>query len=501
MGGETDEHLWQAPKGHFYPLLIIQLGIAQVMQCLTSLRGVQQTFELFAQYWAIPTPSFSNIRRWVLRLGLYELQREKTYRTDWIFILDLTIELGEAKCLVILGIPQFRWDVIVTQEQRGLQHQDVEVLDIEILHPSNGKEIERVLNQLSTRVGVPVQILSDHGSDLKKGVELYLSDKPEVIYTYDVTHWLALQLKAELAGDERYQSFVQQCSQCRCQLQQTELAGLMPPTQRTKARYFNVDRLVDWAQQILRYQQRNDFSHLSNEFTIDTHTLEVLAPVLDSTAYRQLFHLKGNTYANHSVFTETLSQHLGATVFTAHAQLISQTASVGRRRFQQKLGWLKDYQIELNTYSQMVEFTHQLERQLKHQGINSNSLSTFIKATFPRQLSPRLQSFYSKFIPYLLEEGDKVPKDKSLLATSDIIESLFGKYKRFSAKSCLKEIGPMILTIPLCTIEITTDLVKQAMETIRGIDVEHWLGQRLGQSMLSKRKDMFKPPEKDTKIA
>ena len=101
----------------------------------------------------------------------------------------------------------------------------------------------------------------------------------------------------------------------------------------------------------------------------------------------------------------------------------------------------------------------------------------------------------------MLEEGDKVPQDKSLLATSDIIESLFGKYKLFSAKSCLKEIGPMILTIPLCTIEITTDLVKQAMETIRGIDVEQWLGQGLGRSMLSKRKDMFKPYEKDAKIA
>ena len=471
------------------------------MQCLTSLRGVQQTFELFAQYWAIPTPSFSNIRRWVLRLGLYELQREREYRTDWIFILDLTIELGEAKCLVILGIPQFRWDVIVRHEQRGLQHQDVEVLDIEILHPSNGKEIERVLNQVSTRVGVPVQILSDHGSDLKKGVELYLSDKPKVIYTYDVTHWLALQLKVELASDERFQSFVQKCNQCRAQLQQTELAGLMPPSQRTKARYFNVDRLVDWAQQILRYQQRNDFSHLSNEFTIDTHALEVLALALDPTPYAQLAQLKGSTYANHSVFIDTLSQHLEPQVFETNAQLISQVASVGRRRFQQKLGWLQDYQADLNTYSQMVEFTHRLEHQLKHQGINSNSLSTFIETTPPRQLSPRLQNFYSKFIPYLLEEGDKVPQDKSLLATSDIIESLFGKYKLFSAKSCLKEIGPMILTIPLCTVQITTDLVKQAMETIRGIDVEQWLRQGLGQSMLSKRKDMFKLAEKDAKIA
>jgi hypothetical protein len=59
----------------------------------------------------------------------------------------------------------------------------------------------------------------------------------------------------------------------------------------------------------------------------------------------------------------------------------------------------------------------------------------------------------------------------------------------------------MILTIPLCTLEITTEFVKQAMETIRGIDVEQWLRQRLGPSMLSKRKVMFKSFKKDTKVA
>jgi hypothetical protein len=277
-----EEPLWQVPTGHRYPLLIIQLAIGQVMGSLTSLRGVQQTFELFAQYWALPTPSFSSIRRWVLRLGLYELQRERDYRNDWIYILDLTIELGAAKCLVILGISKFRWQVIVEQAQRGLRHQDVEVLELQVLPSSSGKVIEQVLRDLSKRVGPPVQILSDHGNDVKKGVELYLADHREGIYTYDVTHWLALQLKAELEPDERYQSFVKQCHQCRAQLQQTELSELMPPSQRTKARYFNVDRLVNWGQQILKYQQDSDFSRLSNEFILDAHTLEVLAPVLET---------------------------------------------------------------------------------------------------------------------------------------------------------------------------------------------------------------------------
>ena len=53
------------------------------------------------------------------------------------------------------------------------------------------------------------------------------------------------------ATDERYQSFLQQCHQCRQQLQQTELAFLLPPAQRSQCRYFNVEKLIDWARKLL----------------------------------------------------------------------------------------------------------------------------------------------------------------------------------------------------------------------------------------------------------
>ncbi len=49
---------------------------------------------VLAQFWEWPKPDFSSIRQWGLRLGLYELNREKEYRQDWIFILDMTVELG-----------------------------------------------------------------------------------------------------------------------------------------------------------------------------------------------------------------------------------------------------------------------------------------------------------------------------------------------------------------------------------------------------------------------
>lgn len=61
---------------------------------------------------------------------------------------------------------------------------------------------------------------------------------------------MALILKHELANSERYQSFIQLCNQTRNQLKQTELSFLSPPSQRCQCRYFNVERLINWAQKI-----------------------------------------------------------------------------------------------------------------------------------------------------------------------------------------------------------------------------------------------------------
>ena len=87
------------------------------------------------------------------------------------------------------------------------------------------------------------------------------------------------------------------------------------------------------------------------------------------------------------------------------------------------------------------------------------------------------------------------------MATSDIIESLFGKYKQFSARCPIKEMGQTILTICLSTMNLTTELIKDALETISFGDVEDWLTEVFGRSTLSKRKALFSLGREGIKIA
>lgn len=51
--------------------------------------------------------------------------------------------------------------------------------------------------------------------------------------------------------------------------------------------------------------------------------------------------------------------------------------------------------------------------------------------------------------------------------------------------------GQMLLTICLSTMNLTTTIVKKALESISFFDVEEWLAEVFGQSMLSKRKEKY----------
>jgi hypothetical protein len=427
-------------KNHHYTVDIVLVSIQLLIKCGISLRGIEKTLELFNNL-EEKTPSFTCIRKWLGRIGLYEMSREKEYRSDWIFIIDFTLELGKQKALVVLGISQQHLVEEIIPSGRGVSHADVELLGLYIMDSTTGENIKKKLDEISLRVGKPIQIVADHGSDLARGIKLYKQENEDLIYTHDVTHAMALLLKHELNSDERYQSFIQKCNICRQQLQQTELSFLSPPTQRSQCRYFNVERLTEWGLKLLNSP-------------IDT-----------------LIELVKNS-----------------------------DPSVINQKIVDKLGWLVDYQPELIRWNQMTVLTRTLETQLKKLGINQQSLTYFEKNEF-KLVDTELFNFQQYICDYIVTQSSHIKDEKTFLATSDIIESIFGKYKQFSARCPFKEMGQMLLTICLSTMNLTNAVVKNALEEISFADVEEWLAKVFGQSMLSKRKILFSELVNDTETA
>ena len=100
-----------------------------------------------------------------------------------------------------------KWSEKLQDSVTSLNHHDLKVLGIEVLETTRGEMIEFSLARVANTVVKPVQIIADHGSDLKKGIELYISKNPEIIYTYDFTHQIAFWLKKELSNNTKFHFF------------------------------------------------------------------------------------------------------------------------------------------------------------------------------------------------------------------------------------------------------------------------------------------------------
>ena len=164
-----------------------------------------------------------------------------------------------------------------------------------------------MLRDVAQRTGVPVQIVADHGSDLHKGITLFQQEHaPECVETYDISHRIATLLKAELAPDDRWKAFLEHCSATLASFQQTDLAFLLPPRQRTKARFMHFEAHVEWAQQVLAYQDRGDFSAIRRLCVLSVAAWEHLRARLGATRVQPLRALMGYRYPDKTALCQAL---------------------------------------------------------------------------------------------------------------------------------------------------------------------------------------------------
>ena len=235
------------PCGQQYPVFVVQQFVSLVIDCGASFRCSASAMGLFQTTGEDETvPDWSTGRLWLLRIGLAALLRPLIIATDWVWVADHSIQIGQCKCLVILGIRLSEFPV-----GRPLCHEDMEPIALVPMRNSTKVTVAEQLEEAVKRTGVPRAILSDRGSDLHGGAEIFCQSHPATIELQDIKHKAACLLKARLEKDQHWQQYASQAGQTKVSLQQTELAFLVPPSQRSKARFMNLSELVEWGRKTL----------------------------------------------------------------------------------------------------------------------------------------------------------------------------------------------------------------------------------------------------------
>jgi hypothetical protein len=411
---------------HVYPLRCITLFLTLVLSAAVSLRGASRVLEVLGLTGHVPgpKPTWFAGRLWLLRLGYYQLTRPKVPATDWVWIIDHTIQLGPEKCLVILGLRLSQ----LPPGEACLQHTDVELLDLVPVQKSNGTIVYQQLEKVVAQTGVPREILSDHGSDLKVGTEQFCQHHPETCAVYDIKHKTAAVLKRELEPDAAWNEFLHLASQTKQQLQQTALASWAPPTQKVKARDLNVAPLVTWGQRILVCLDQSETDWPTSE----------------------------------------------------------------PDRVHEKLDWVKRFRPTLAEWAELFAVSTTTESVVRHQGLRAETPAALEQRLHAVIHTERGQRIAQELLTFVTTQVAQARPQERLVGSSEIIESVLGKLKRIEQDQATGGFTGLVLSLGAMVSQTTEAVIQKALETVSSRDVWTWCHETLGTSVQAQRRQLMK---------
>ncbi len=414
------------------PWFIQTICLNLVLTCAVSFRAVPKILTVFQdllRYCGLSVPfeipHFTTVIRWMLRVGTYLLTVARTITSSsWICVLDHTIQVGRKKALVVLRVP-----LALVAAPRALRHSDMEVVSITVKDAWNGDAVQAVLDDLFTRIGAPMQVVSDSGSDLKKGL-IHVREAGRFTFhiTADITHLIARLLKKKYQHHPQFQALLTQLTTTKQRLLQTALGYLVPVAARAKSRFLNLPAIAAWSAQVLTY--------------------------------------------------------LGT------VPAMSSMDSQDRARILAQVGWLEDFREFLTTFQQEMQQFTTLQHLLKTTGLTA---VTYAQARLCVGQIPDATLQQPLFDYLDTEMAFVTRHSQVSLLTSDVIESVFGSYKHLAKPHSLSEINRMVFAIPCLCEELTPPLVREAFASQSNKAAHQTCQQAISTTLLAQRRRALSP--------
>ena len=412
-------------RRHQFPLLLVQLCILLRLEGGCSYRKVIAVLKVLSLCGILEIsryPCSNTVQNWVSKLGLYSLQNvdSELRGQEVVLIVDESIRKGKEKQLLILSTPYEQ------SEAQPLTFDQVQVVYFGGRQNWNGELIQEKLKKLEADMGFRIKaILSDEDSKLKRASRLL-----SIPHLNDICHAIGTCLRRTFEKDCDYQCFMKEVSGYRCKGVNQDLSYLLPPNQRSKARFLNQAALVKWAEKLLK-----NFEQLSDK---------------------------------EKAFFKALPNHHRVINALKSCIAIAKEIALPLKQQGLSLELLKMLRIRIAVMTKLQVFD------------TGGFLSIFLK---------HLDSYMIAYQDFMKQQsGTNIP------VSSEIIESLFGKYKGLSSPNKIVATTKLNLEIPaICRrTRNETYQVQQALEHIFVTDLEDWVEKHSSHNQLVARRNFFK---------
>jgi hypothetical protein len=324
------------------------------------------------------------------------------------------------------------------EPRRGpLRHTDLSLLDLVPMRHSNSAVVAERLTAVAQRTGVPRAIVCDGGSDLRGGINVFRQTHPQVASLYDIKHKTALLLQAQLEKDPRWAKFVAAVSQTRARLTLTALAHLLPPSLKPKARYMNLPPLVAWGQKTLRFLPQ---------------PREVPGKPLSPEVYEE------------------------------------------------KLGWLREYREALYGWSVLLTIAQTAEHCVRQEGYHATAAAQLRARLDGLGINAAAEAMAAAVVDFVAEQSFQARRNERLIGSSEVLESLIGRYKQLQGSYAHGGVTPLVLGVGGMVAAHTTKTIRAALRTVRTSDVLGWCREHLGFTLPAQRRLAFEEQKRPSKL-
>ena len=152
-------------------------------------------------------------------------------------------------------------------------------------------------------------------------------------------------------------------------------------------------------------------------------------------------------------------------------------------KVKEKLGWIKEYENNINEWSNIMNIILCFEDFVRKNGFYLNAQLELEKKLAQLCLGDREHLVINSLIHFVKNESLKAKPDERLLGSSEIIESLFGKQKQIEKQQVKSGFTGLLLTVAALVSDTTQEIVQKAMTVTKTKTIYEWYKSNIGSSV------------------
>ena len=167
-----------------------------------------------------------------------------------------------------------------------------------------------------------------------------------------------------------------------------------------------------------------------------------------------------------------------------------------RQRVEEAVGWVRQYRHEVEQWRQWVEVGTITEQVVKAHGVSAGGAQQLHHRLAAAGTLPRTPQLGAEFVRFVTEEGAKAKAEERLVGSSEVIESIFGKWKRLEGDQARSGLTGWVLALGALVSPTNAEVIRQTLESVPTKTVLTWCREKLGKTVQATRRAIFAPLRK-----